>query len=161
MKLFWWTLPKVQLSDQKKQGRWYSGKKKKHTLKSQIVVNKTTQEILALAYSQGKKHDFRLFKESGFRVHSNIKIQADSGYQGLQKIHKNVDIPKKNSKKKPLTNQDKQQNKIISASCVCIENVIRFLKIFKIIAEKYRNQRKRFFLRLNLIPAIYNLQQIY
>ena len=41
---------------------------------------------------------------------------------------------------------------------VVIENVFAWLKRFKIIDEKYRNRRKRFALRLNLIASIYNLQ---
>ncbi|KJV57215.1 IS5 family transposase ISOt6 [Orientia tsutsugamushi] len=36
------------------------------------------------------------------------------------------------------------------------ENVIGMLKRFKIIADKYRNRRKRFGLRFNLIFGIYN-----
>jgi len=39
------------------------------------------------------------------------------------------------------------------------EHVIGALKRFKIIADKYRNRRKRFGLRFNLIAGIYNLEQ--
>ncbi|WP_416375397.1 hypothetical protein [Spiroplasma poulsonii] len=35
------------------------------------------------------------------------------------------------------------------------------LKKFKIITEKYRNRRKRFGLRFNLIASIYNLYNYY
>jgi hypothetical protein len=38
------------------------------------------------------------------------------------------------------------------------ENVIGMLKRFKIIADRYRNRRKRFALRFNLISAIYNFE---
>ena len=37
-----------------------------------------------------------------------------------------------------------------------VEHVIRSLKIFRILAERYRNRRKRFGLRFNLIAALYN-----
>jgi hypothetical protein len=70
----------------------------------------------------------------------------------------NTEIPKKRSKKNPLTEVDKKENQRISSSRVTVENVIRSIKIFRIIAEKYRNRRKRFSLRLNLIAAIYNYQ---
>ena len=53
--------------------------------------------------------------------------------------------------------EDKQQNRIVSSKRVVIENVIRDVKIFRIIAEKYRNRRKKFGLRFNLIAAMYNL----
>ena len=65
-------------------------------------------------------------------------------------------MPKKKSKKNPLTKEDKKNNKIISSQRVSVENIIRELKIFKIVAEKYRNRRKLFGLRVNLIAAFYN-----
>jgi len=82
---------------------------------------------------------------------------VDTGYQGIAKIHANVEIPKKRSKKNPLTKEDKQQNRNISSKRVAVENIIREVKIFRIIAEKYRNRRKKFGLRFNLIAAMYNL----
>jgi len=79
----------------------------------------------------------------------------DSGYQGLQKLHVYTDMPKKRSKKHPLTKEEKAKNKRISSQRVPVENVIAHVKRFKIIADRYRNRRKRFGLRFNLIAAIY------
>ena len=113
--------------------------------------------MIATAFGNGRKHDYRLFKESATHIHAKIKTQTDTGYQGIQKHHINCDIPKKRSKKNPLTKADKRRNQAISSSRVTVENIIRELKIFRIIAEKYRNRRKRFALRFNLIAALYNL----
>lgn len=87
-----------------------------------------------------------------------IKLLADSGYQGLKKLHANSALPKRNSKKHPLTKQERKQNHQISSERVLVENVIRKIKIFRIMAEKYRNRRKRFGLRLNLITGILNYE---
>jgi hypothetical protein len=76
---------------------------------------------------------------------------------GIQKLHFNSELPKKRSKKNPLSKEDKIENQRISSIRITIENIIREVKIFRIIAEKYRNRRKRFALRFNLIAAIYNL----
>lgn len=65
-------------------------------------------------------------------------------------------MPKKKSKKNPLTKEDKKNNQLISSERVSVENIIREVKIFRIVAEKYRNRRKRFGLRVNLIAAFYN-----
>jgi hypothetical protein len=89
------------------------------------------------------------------------KCLVDTGYQGIQKIHNNSEHPKKKSKKHPLTKEDKKQNQHISSIRITIENIIREVKIFRIIAEKYRNRRRRFALRFNLIAAIYNLNLNY
>jgi hypothetical protein len=47
----------------------------------------------------------------------------------------------------------------ISSERVVNEHVIGALKRFKIIADKYRNRRKRFGLRFNLLAALSNLEQ--
>ena len=83
---------------------------------------------------------------------------TDTGYQGLSKIHVNSRLPKKRTKKHPLTPWDKKENKSLSSQRVINENVIGMLKRFKIIADKYRNRRKRFGLRFNLIAGIYNYE---
>jgi DDE superfamily endonuclease len=85
-------------------------------------------------------------------------MQADSGYQGIKDLHTNSELPTKSTKKHPLTKEQKKKNRKLSRSRVFVENVIRKLKIFRILGERYRNRRKRFGLRLNLIAAIYNLQ---
>jgi hypothetical protein len=83
-------------------------------------------------------------------------LLADSGYQGIQKHTENALLPKKKSKHNPLTQQQKIYNRMLASARVIIENIIRKLKRFRILADKYRNRRKRFQLRFNLIAAIYN-----
>lgn len=92
------------------------------------------------------------------KLHPDTKAQTDTGYQGIQQIHANTELPKKKSKKQPLSKQEKRNNRRISRERVVNEHVIGTLKRFKIIADKYRNRRKRFGLRFNLIAGIYNLE---
>lgn len=75
---------------------------------------------------------------------------------GLQKLHARTVMPKKRSKKNPLTKEDRAGNRAISKSRVQAENVIACVKRFKILSEKYRNRRRRFGLRFSLIAAFYN-----
>jgi hypothetical protein len=120
------------------------------------VIDKKTQEVICTSFSNGKRHDFRLFKESKTYIQSKVKVITDTGYQGIQKLHINSELPKKRSKKNPLTKEDKKRNKELASERVLNENVIGMLKRFKIISDKYRNRRKRFGLRFNLIAGIYN-----
>lgn len=85
---------------------------------------------------------------------------TDSGYTGIKKIHQNSELPKKSSKRKPLTREDKKRNREISSQRALNENVIGSLKRFKIISDRYRNRRKRFGLRFNLIAGIYNYEMV-
>lgn len=121
-------------------------------------MDKKSQQILCTAFSNGKRHDFRVFKESRTHIHPAIMVITDTGYQGLQKIHRKTQMPKKRSKKNPLTQQDKKNNQQLSKKRVLNENVIGSLKKFKIISDRYRNRRKRFALRFNLIAGIYNFE---
>ena len=121
-------------------------------------MDKKSKQIICTSFSNGKTHDFRLFKQSKISIHPAIEVLTDSGYQGLQKIHAKTQMPKKKSKKKPLTPEDKKNNRQLSSDRVLNENVIGNLKRFKIISDRYRNRRKRFSLRFNLIAGIYNLE---
>jgi hypothetical protein len=123
-----------------------------------VVVDKQSRKIICTAFSNGKRHDFRFFKESKTRIHPQVKALTDGGYQGIQKIHANSALPKKRSKKSPLTEEDKRSNRLLSSERVLNENVIGVIKRFKIISDRYRNRRKRFSLRFNLISATYNLE---
>jgi hypothetical protein len=120
------------------------------------VVDKKSEKIICINLSNGKRHDYRLFKESGVRIAKNTKALTDTGYLGLQKIHTNTSMPKKKSKKSPLTAEDKQKNHELSSQRVLNEHVIGKIKRFKILSDKYRNRRKRFGLRFNLISGVYN-----
>jgi len=51
-----------------------------------------------------------------------------------------------------------QQPSLISQECILIENIIRRLKTFRTLSQRYQNRCKRIGLRFNLIAAIYNLE---
>jgi len=91
-------------------------------------------------------------------LQKETKAGVDSGYQGLQKEHPNTAMPTKNTKLHPLTRDQKKANREQSRERIPVENIIRSIKRFRILAERYRNRRKRFGLRLNLIAAIYNFE---
>lgn len=122
------------------------------------MVDKKTKQVICTDFANGRKHDFRLFKESKMLIHHKVKVITDTGYQGIQKIHNNSELPKKSNKKNPLTKKDKTNNRRLAIERVLNENVINMLKRFKIISDKYRNRRKRFGLRFNLIAGIYNFE---
>ena len=106
----------------------------------------------------GRQHDEKPFACSGVRFGETSEVIADSGYQGMRKQHANTSLPAKKSKKQSLTTEQKRANREQSRKRILIENVMGFLKRFKIIADRYRNRRRRFGLRFNLIVAICNME---
>jgi hypothetical protein len=95
------------------------------------------------------------------RVKPETLLETDTGFQGIQKLHAKSSLPKKRTKKHPLTKEDKSRNRAISSSRVTNEHVIGCVKRFRIVSEKYRSRRKRFGLRFNLVSAFYNLNLCY
>lgn len=56
--------------------------------------------MIATEFGKGKKHDFRLFKESKIKIHPDKQVNVDSGYQGIQNIHKKSQLPIKKTEEK-------------------------------------------------------------
>ena len=117
---------------------------------------KKTKQIIDTRFAKGARHDFSLYKHSKAALSDEVECLADSGYQGLLDLHENSRIPIKKPKGGELTEEQKQFNKELAKERVVIEHIIRHLKIFRILAERYRNRRRRFILRVNLIAGLYN-----
>ena len=83
---------------------------------------------------------------------------ADKGYQGLTNLHSNSCLPTKKPRQKTLDRPERQHNRLLARLRIIVEHVNRKLKIFRILGERYRNRRKRFGLRFNLISAILNFE---
>ncbi len=122
------------------------------------MITTATGKILAVTIDKGRTHDFNLFKKS--KANRKIilsQVLADLGYVGISKICPNSKIPNKKTKKNPLTKEDKKENRKLSAKRIIIEQINAKIKVFKIVKYPYRNRRKRFGLRMNLICAIVNI----
>lgn len=150
--------PKAPLSVLKKQRAYYSGKKKQHTLKAQVVVNQANGQIICTSFGKGRVHDFRLFKQHRIPMLPKQLCLADRGYQGLAKLHLSSCTPTKKPRKAKLDNSERQHNRLLARLRVVAEHVNRKLKVFRILAQRYRNRRRRFGLRFNLIAAILNFE---
>ncbi|HGA1318059.1 TPA: transposase, partial [Streptococcus suis] len=110
-----------------------------------------------LAFSDGHTHDFTLFKESiGYSLPQNTLAFVDLGYLGILKFHENTFIPAKHSKHHLLTEEDRRLNREIAKIRIEVEHFNAKFKTFKIMAQPYRNRRKRFELRTELICGIIN-----
>lgn len=88
----------------------------------------------------------------------NSRAYGDSGYQSLDKLHKATEIPYKTPKNGQLSVEEKEYNGRLSCFRVRVENKIRELKIFRIICERYRNKRRRYGLKFNIVGGIVNFK---
>lgn len=129
--------------NQKRKKKLYSGKKKMPTRKAIIATDGKKRIGVLTPTKSGRRHDKRLFDKADIARHipEDIPIITDTGFQGIQSVHKNTIMPKKGSKKHPLTETDKQNNRLISSVRILVEHAIAGIKRFKAAADIYRNRK--------------------
>lgn len=84
---------------------------------------------------------------------------VDLGYLGIKKLPSNIQIPHKASKLRPLNAEQKCENVEKASARICVEHFNAKIKTFQILTQKYRNRRKRFNLRFNLICGLINFDR--
>jgi hypothetical protein len=140
----------------RKQRCWYSGKKKRHTIKTEIIVTEKGRIVSTSDPAPGRVHDLAL-RRRGPALLRNAHIYADSGYQGLQDDHPTIDIPYKKTKKKPLTKDERAYNHALSHFHVRVEHSIARLKSFRMLSERYRYPKANYSAKFAIIAGVVNL----
>ena len=123
------------------QRRVYSGKKKRHTLKTQIVTDGAGEVLEIDPGHRGPTNDQKLYAASGAVArYPDTPKYADLGYQGAPDLH----LPHKKPKGGALTPEQREANRQHAALRVPAEHGIRRLKGFRILRDDYRLALGRF-----------------
>lgn len=137
----------------KRQKKYYSGKKKRHTIKNQLTVTRKGKIITVSRSVPGSKHDKKLYDESHLTYGINIIPISDLGYFGVERIT----MPNKKPKGKELTLEQKQFNRELSKQRIKIEHTIGRMKVFQILSQRYRNDLANHSLIFKNIAGLHNL----
>ncbi len=116
----------------------YSGKKKTHTVKNNLIVDQQSQVLFLSSTYPGSVHDKKLADEAGHRYQDETVLIEDLGYQGYEPENISAVIPHKKPKNGELTQQQKQDNTEISRIRVPVEHVMAGVKRVNIVKEKIR-----------------------
>jgi DDE superfamily endonuclease/Helix-turn-helix of DDE superfamily endonuclease len=123
----------------------YSGKKKRHTVKNNLLTEKRTGKIKALSPTvEGKRHDKKLADEQHWQFPKGSKLWQDTGFQGYQPNHVQTLQPTKKPKGQDLSPQQKAANAAISSDRIGIEHSLGGVKVFRIVHDVFRNVRQGF-----------------
>jgi len=142
-------------ADYSKQKKFYSGKKKNHTLKNQLIVLPDGSDIVDVTIGKpGPSSDINLFRERQVEFAATQKFKADLGYLGENPI----ETPHKKPKFNKLSSEQKQQNKEISTQRIIIEHIIRLLKIFRIAQERFRLNSKHYDQVIQIVCGLVRLR---
>jgi hypothetical protein len=134
--------------DKLKRKQRYSGKKKRHTLKSQVTVS--NRLVLHLSeHVPGSVHDYSLLRATGvvYTVQAQQrKLRLDKGYEGVEAAYPDADIakPQRAQRNHPLTPLEKLYNHLLSSLRMAVEHTLAFLQKFAILAGVYRNPPARY-----------------
>lgn len=142
----------------KHQRDYYSGKKKRHTIKAQLIVCLNTLQILLIVCGKGRTHDFTLLKQCRLRIKKELKKYADSGYQGILKLYPNSLTPIKKPRNRALTKEERRYNRALAKIRIVIEHVNRRCKIFRIVKDTYRGKHKNYHKTWTVVAALVNLR---
>ena len=138
----------------------YSGKKKQHTRKTQLIVNEDGVVRDVSRSTPGSKHDRKHFSGSGAaaKIPKETTVGGDAGYQGIQDDlpDHSVIIPFKKSKLHPLTDEQKILNQEFARGRIIVENTLCQFKHFRVLADRFRHNVDQYDNAFRSVLAIVN-----
>lgn len=142
-------------SDNDRQKRVYSGKKKRHTLKTQIYTDQRGTILDVSSGHRGPKSDVKIWNETELpdEIKEKPKL-ADKAYLGAAKP---TLVPKKKPKGGELSEAEKAENKKISQKRIVVEHAIRRVKGFRVVRDEYRLAQGTF---PTIVSAVVGLIQL-
>jgi hypothetical protein len=122
------------------QKQYYSGKKKAHTVKNNVISVRRGKVVFLSDTYEGKKHDKAICDEEEYRFPPGSKLWQDTGFQGYEPEGVTTFQPQKKPRKQELSEAEKQRNREISSERVEIEHQFGGIKRCKIVVDKFRNR---------------------
>jgi DDE superfamily endonuclease/Helix-turn-helix of DDE superfamily endonuclease len=123
------------------QKAYYSGKKRQHTQKTQVLSTADGLEIVdVIAGVPGPTADVNLLRQQQERLDPQQQFMGDKAYQGAER----TTTPHKKPRKKELTEHQRAENQVISGQRIFIEHRMRRLKIFRILTHRFRLNSRRY-----------------
>lgn len=123
----------------------YSGKKKRHTRKNNVISDKRTRKIKGLSQTVGgKRHDKKLADEQDVKFPPGSTRWKDTGFQGYAPPDVRIFQPTKKPKGRDLSPEERAANAVISQQRIGVEHSIGGVKTFRIVHEVFRNLREGF-----------------
>lgn len=141
----------------------FSGKRRRHTLKTQLLVNRVTGVILHVSHTApGSVHDKTLLERSRLltALPDGTIVRGDLGYLGTARDHPRLDIrlPRRKWRGRPRRLADVRRNRSLARQRIVVEHAIRRCKIFRVLADVYRQARERYNPLFRAVAGLANLR---
>ena len=138
---------------------YYSGKKKKHTVKNLYTANQMGLIIYKSKRRQiGKNHDYNIYKKNHLDVPEDVESLFDLGFLGVQKDfpEQKSSLPIKKEKDCELSSQEKDYNRNHSKRRIVIEHAICRLKKYRIMNDIFRNRLTKYDIVSDIVSGLVN-----
>ncbi len=151
--------------DNKRRKMYYSGKKKRHTVKNQITVyNRGYILYKANHHKKGKRHDYDVSKNNHPVTPKQVVNVVDLGYLGVEKdLPEQLSaLPFKKKKNQPeIFGEEKEYNKIHSKKRIVIEHTtICRLKKYRIMSDIFRNKLRKYNKVSDIVTGLINYKMM-
>ncbi|HJT84164.1 MAG TPA: transposase family protein [Nitrososphaeraceae archaeon] len=150
--------------DKRKRNNYYSGKKKRHTVKTQLMVNKVGKILhKSNKHKKGRQHDYSVYKDEHPLTPSQVENYFDLGYYGIENDFPNLKavLPVKKKRNIELTRTERRYNKRHSRQRVIVEHTICRIKKFGIMGSRYRNRLRRYDGISDIVSGLVNYRIIH
>jgi DDE superfamily endonuclease len=144
---------------QRRQRAYYSGKKKAHTLKSQVAVDEESGRFVDVSESvPGRWADIKLLKRSGLmrRLPPGAGGIGDLGYVGIGDVHPAGACPRRKPRGKPRPPEDVRYNRAFSRRRIVVEHGLCRLRRFRAVTDVNRHGRKGHAARVRASAGLVN-----
>ena len=142
---------------------YYSGKKKQHTLKSQVAVDEHTGEIVDIAESvRGPTADITLLEQSQVLSHlpEGVGGMGDLAYVGLAHLHP-LGLgftPRRKPRGKDRPPEDMAFNRAFAQRRITVEHTIGRMRRYQALSQTDRNHRRAHTARTRAVAGLVNRQ---
>jgi hypothetical protein len=141
----------------------YSGKKKQHTLKSQLAVDEEGRIVDVADSVRGPTADITLLERSGLleRLPAGVGGMGDLGYVGIDKVHPEGlgAAPRKKPRGQPRPPEDIAYNTAFSRRRIVVEHSIGRVRRFQSLSQTDRNHRRGHTARVCAVSGLVNRQR--
>ena len=145
--------------DKNRRKIFYSGKKKKHTIKNQITVNNRGYILHKVGYKKGRKHDYDVYKRNHpIVIPKEVVNVVDLGYLGVETNFPDQlsALPYKKKRNQFLSDDEKEYNKIHSKMRIIVEHTISRLKKYRIMSDIFRNKLRKYNKVSDIVAGLVN-----
>ena len=143
--------------------RYYSGKKKQHTLKTQVAIDERDGSVADVPPSvRGPTADLTLLKDSGLleRLPEDVGALGELAYVGMADLHPQGlgATPRRKPRGQPRPPEDVAYNRAFARRRVRVEHTIRRLRVFEALTQPDRHHRRGHTARVRAVAGLVNRQ---